>query len=98
LHASCLKHSFASVDAPDFNFLIERKLKRQGIKTVHFISPSVWAWRKNRIKKIKKSTDLVLCLFQSCFFIITTAANNSGNNRLTSLSRDPGINKTVFVD
>ena len=54
---------FIGVDSPDFNFKIEHKLKQHGVKTIHFISPKLWAWRSNRIKKIKASTDLMLCLF-----------------------------------
>ncbi len=54
---------FIGVDGPDFNFVIERELKQQGVKTLHLISPSVWAWRESRVKKIKQSSDLVLCLF-----------------------------------
>ncbi len=54
---------FVGVDAPDFNLALEYDLRRRGVRTVHFVCPSVWAWRARRIDKIRSSADHVLCLF-----------------------------------
>ncbi len=54
---------FVGVDAPDFNLGLERRLKRKRIRTVHFVSPSVWAWRRERLQSIGRAVDRMLALF-----------------------------------
>jgi len=54
---------FIGVDAPDFNLELEASLKAAGVRTVHFVCPSIWAWRPERVRKIQASADHVLCIF-----------------------------------
>lgn len=54
---------FIGVDAPDFNLTLEADLRAAGVKTVHFVCPSIWAWRADRVEKIRRSADHVLCIF-----------------------------------
>jgi lipid-A-disaccharide synthase len=55
--------AFIGVDAPDFNFGLEKRLRAAGLKTLHFVCPSIWAWRGERVHKLAQAADHVLCLF-----------------------------------
>ncbi|MDH3902466.1 MAG: lipid-A-disaccharide synthase, partial [Xanthomonadales bacterium] len=73
---------FIGIDAPDFNLGVEKRLKARGIPVIQYGSPTIWAWRSYRVKKIVKSTDRVLCLFPfepDCYKNYPVAADYTGH-------------------
>ena len=73
---------FIGIDAPDFNLGVEKRLKARSIPVIHYVSPTIWAWRSGRVKTITKSTDRVLCLFPfepDCYKQYPVAADYTGH-------------------
>ena len=74
---------YIGIDSPDFNLRIEKKLRAHGIKTAHYVSPSVWAYRAGRIKGIKESVDLMLTLFP-CLLYTSPSPRDRQKSRMPS--------------
>jgi len=73
---------YIGIDAPDFNLGVEKRLKARFIPVIHYVSPTIWAWRSGRVKTITKSTDRVLCLFPfepDCYQHYPVAADYTGH-------------------
>ena len=73
---------FVGVDAPDFNLGLERRLRARGVPTVHYVSPSVWAWRRYRVRKVARAVDRLLVLFP-CWMEHFVEPHNSDVPRIT---------------
>ncbi len=83
---------FIGVDAPDFNLGLETRLKRAGIRTVHYVSPTVWAWRPGRVKSIARAADLVLCLYPfepQCYAQVPVRAEFVGHPFAEEIASEP---------
>ena len=82
---------FVGIDSPDFNLGLEKALRSSGIRTMHYVSPTIWAWRPGRIRKIQKAADCVLCLlpFEPALYEqYGVNAEFVGHPKATSLSPD----------
>ena len=85
---------FVGIDAPDFNLGLEKKLRAAGIKTIHYVSPSIWAWRAGRIKTVKAAADKVLCILpfeEALYDGVGVDATFVGHPRADSVPADPDM-------
>ena len=88
---------FVGIDAPDFNFGLEKALRQSGIKVAHYVSPSIWAWRAGRIKTVEQSVDRVLCILPFEKAIYDERGIDAvfvGHPKADSLPLDPDVDAT----
>jgi lipid-A-disaccharide synthase len=95
---------FVGIDAPDFNLGLEKRLRISGIKTVHYVSPSIWAWRAGRIKTVKAAADKVLCILpfeEALYEGVDVDAKFVGHPRADSVPVNPdkaGARQSLGID
>jgi len=85
---------FVGIDAPDFNLGLEKKLRAAGIKTIHYVSPSIWAWRAGRIKTVKAAADKVLCILpfeEALYEGVGVDATFVGHPKADNIPADPDM-------